>query len=299
MKFLALIVSAAALPLFESFFGSSVKITGSAPSGSNDLNILNFALTLEHLENEFYSSALQKFAKSEFLAYGLTEDDYANIQMVQAHEAVHVKTLVAVIEMLNQTAVPACDYDFSPAVDVQSFLAIARALERTGVSAYIGAAPLIQNPKYLAAAASIVTVEARHAALFNRLSKIPAAPSAFDVPLDGAAVLELALPFVKSCPFTLPIAPLAHLTIAPTSGSASAAINITTAKTVNLPSTVYCAFVYDAKKTFAPLTDGKCVVDANAKGDIYVFLSNCTDPSIFLSDNDATVLAGPAVYTIF
>ena len=61
-----------------------------------------------------------------------------------------------------------------------SFLKIAKTFEDTGVSAYNGAAPTIKSGDVLAAAGSIVQVEARHAALIRLTRGKTPAPEAFD-----------------------------------------------------------------------------------------------------------------------
>ena len=71
-------------------------------------------------------------------------------------------------------------------------------LENTGVGAYNGAGPSLMNKEYLAAAGSIVQVEARHAAAIALLTGDPITPSgAFDKPLSKSQVLAKAGPLIK------------------------------------------------------------------------------------------------------
>lgn len=82
--------------------------------------------------------------------------------------------------------------------DQASFLKLAYVLENTGVGAYNGAAPSLSNKKYLAAAGSIVQVEARHAAAIALLTGRAITPSgAFDEPLSKSQVLAKAGPLIK------------------------------------------------------------------------------------------------------
>lgn len=78
------------------------------------------------------------------------------------HEKSHVALLTAA---LGNSSVAACTYKF-PYTDVRSFLVLACGLENIGTSAYLGAAGYITTPEYLAVAASITTVEARHQSFF-------------------------------------------------------------------------------------------------------------------------------------
>ena len=76
---------------------------------------------------------------------------------------------------------------------------IARVVENLGVAAYLGAARLVSDPVLLTAAASIVTVEARHQSILNVLNSGTAIPQAFDIPLLPQEVLALAGGFISGC----------------------------------------------------------------------------------------------------
>ena len=79
-------------------------------------------------------------------------------------------------------------------------VATAAVLEEVGVSAYLGAAPLLADPAILGTAGSILSIEARHQTLIRIASGMQASPSAFDAPLGALNVFSLAAPFIKSCP---------------------------------------------------------------------------------------------------
>ena len=103
------------------------------------VDILNYALTLEHLEDTFYRTAVANFTVDDFTAAGFDTTVYENIVEVAADEANHVQFLTSTIQAIGATPAQECTYSF-PVTDVPSFLAVAAILEGVGVSAYLGAA---------------------------------------------------------------------------------------------------------------------------------------------------------------
>jgi hypothetical protein len=156
-------------------------------SASQDAAILNFALTLEYLESEFYVDAVRKGAlNGETLTFART---------VRDHELAHVEALKGA---LGSAAVAKPTFDFKDTTsDADRFRATAVVLEDTGVAAYNGQGPNLTK-KTLGVAASIVSVEARHAAWIRRIVGKPRyggsaenypAPVAFDAALTRDQVL--------------------------------------------------------------------------------------------------------------
>jgi hypothetical protein len=161
-----------------------------AATGSGDAEILNFALTLEYLEADFY--------KVKAKQVGLTGQARAYAAQFGAEEAEHVTALMAAIKQLGGTPVKKPRFVF-PATDERSFLALASVLENTGVGAYNGAAPSLQSKQVLASAGSIVQIEARHAAAIDLLiGKSPTPNQGFDQPLSKTDVLAKAGPLIKA-----------------------------------------------------------------------------------------------------
>jgi rubrerythrin len=159
-----------------------------AQSGSGDVEILNFALTLEYLEAVFYDRALD---------IGLSGDVETLARAFGDDEAKHVDTLKTTITSLGGKPVPKPTFEF-PIEDQPSFVALAITLEDTGVSAYNGAAPSIKSKEVLAAAGTIVQIEARHAAALRMAGMQEPAPEAFDQAFARQKVLDAAAPFIKS-----------------------------------------------------------------------------------------------------
>ena len=136
--------------------GAAMAATKGAPPssfGKGDIGILNFALTLEYLERAFYNEATSKgIVKSKlgkkFLAT-TTKDERAHVAFL--------------VKGLGSAAIKQPKFNFGAALKNEtSFLDTAYVLENTGVHAYLGQAGNIQKAEYLLAAASIVTIEARH-----------------------------------------------------------------------------------------------------------------------------------------
>ncbi|MEO8691075.1 MAG: ferritin-like domain-containing protein, partial [Solirubrobacteraceae bacterium] len=142
--------------------GGLPKLALGAPSASQDVEILNFALLLEYLESEFYIEAVAKNAiGGETLAFAT---------VVRDHELAHVAFLKSA---LGSKASAKPQFDFKDTTsDPDKFRATSIALEDTGVAAYNGQGPRLTKPT-LAAAAQIVSVEARHAAWIRRITGKP------------------------------------------------------------------------------------------------------------------------------
>ena len=156
--------------------------------GATDLDIVNFALTLEYLEADFYAKALK---------LGLSSEVKKLAQTIQGDEAQHVSALTATAKKLGGKPAAKPTFVF-PIKDEKSFLKLAQTLEDTGVGAYNGAGPSIKSKEVLGAAGSIVQVEARHAAAIRLRNGESPSPAAFDKPLDKAAVLAAVKPLIKS-----------------------------------------------------------------------------------------------------
>lgn len=161
-----------------------------AQSGGGDIEVLNFALTLEYLEDEFYDIANKRL--------GLRGQARELSREIGRNEQEHVDALRTAISEAGGEPVKEPRFKGLATRDERSFLKLAQTLEDTGVSAYNGAAPAIQDPKVLAAAGSIVQVEARHAAAIRSLRGQQPAPDAFDKALEQQQVLDAVKPFIAA-----------------------------------------------------------------------------------------------------
>lgn len=150
--------------------------------GKGDIGILNFALTLEYLERAFYNEATAKGK--------VTDPKTATFLRVVTHdERKHVAFLK---KALGHKAVKEPRFNFhGTTADQATFQATAYVLENTGVHAYLGQAGNIKTPAYLLAAASIVTIEARHSgAIGSILGKAINPNGAFDNGLPASTILK-------------------------------------------------------------------------------------------------------------
>ena len=179
----------------------------STPEPPTDIDILNYALTLEHLEYAFYRDGLKKFDRLDFRkAFGprrglppkaglldvAGSKVYDFFQLIRQHEDTHVETLESVIRDLGGTPVPEATYNFrrTAFTTIQKFIAVAQFLENTGVTAYDGAIAHIESAGLLTAGATIATVEARHASYLNLLNGAVPFPDAFDEPVAPRTICE-------------------------------------------------------------------------------------------------------------
>jgi len=185
-----------------------------AQTGNGDVDILNFALRLERLEASFYQQALGRFTATDFANAAFAKNFSASqvtsafgyFQTIASHEMTHVMQLSATIRQLGGTLAPIDCYGFQPfGGDTQtfrsadSFIATAMILENTGVSAYDGAIASISAPNLRTAAATIATVEARHASYLNLLNGMSPFPNAFDPTASATDVLTAANRYLSSC----------------------------------------------------------------------------------------------------
>jgi predicted lactoylglutathione lyase len=181
--------------------GAAASASSSDADNASDLKIVNYALTLEYLEATFYQEVLDsgviKDKKIGDLAKALADT-----------ERQHVDALIATAKSLGGTPAtkPKTKFQDTIAKGATTVLMTAATVENLGAAAYLGQAGNIKSKDILAAALSIHSVEARHAAALNQLvgrgfggkggleGSLPDGP--FGKPMDMASVLKAVAPFI-------------------------------------------------------------------------------------------------------
>ena len=161
----------------------------------SDIDVLNYALTLEYLEAAFYQQGNA--------ANLLSGNEKTYLAQIQSDEEYHVTALTDTIKKLGGTPVEKPGVGFGAAfASRDSYLNTSHTFENVGVGAYLGAAGFIEDKAILQAAAGIFGVEARHAAVVGNLLNLAAEGGvyngAFEKPIAKADVLTAVTPFLMS-----------------------------------------------------------------------------------------------------
>ena len=187
--------------IFGQYLDTAEAAISRRKSKRNDIRILNFALTLEELEADFY-----RMAKSNSV-FGTDSQLQRYTEWVAGHEAQHVLFLRGAIRSLGGRPVKKPKFEFGDRItDVAKYRGTAQVLEDIGVRAYLGQASRIQSPKLLKAAGTILAIEARHSswirfinapAVADTPTNVLPAPTTFDKPSSERSTLSKAGAFIK------------------------------------------------------------------------------------------------------
>lgn len=133
------------------------------------------------------------------LALMSLSDNKAAFTEIMSDENAHVTFLQGALTKAGATPRPKPTFTGLQQTDVNAFANLSQVFENVGVGAYLMAAPAITSKAYLAAAGSILTIEARHAGFLDVLLKMPiSANGAFDKPLSQADIVKDVSPFITS-----------------------------------------------------------------------------------------------------
>jgi rubrerythrin len=161
--------------------------------GGGDLEIVQYALTLEHLETDFYNAVLESGV--------ITDKALGKVATaIRDNEQEHVDALTATVKQLGGTPQkPKTDFTAVIKGGAKKILATAAEVENLGAAAYLGQAGRIKSKDVLAAALSIHTVEARHAAALNSVvGKTIVPDGAFAKPASMDEVIPKVKPFLAA-----------------------------------------------------------------------------------------------------
>ncbi|KAJ7207134.1 ferritin-like domain-containing protein [Mycena pura] len=274
---------------------SSARARPTRRDVTGDPQILNFALTLEFLESDFYRQTTAKFPASDYPAAGFQTWVGARFKQISAHEATHVKFLSDALAAAGAAAVEPCQYKF-PITDLKSAIELAETLEAVGSTAYTGAIPSIANKDYVLAAASILGEEARHAAWINS-AVLSGSPwdTAFQTALGPSQVFTLASQFITSCPEgnaaqLPPLTPFPALTLDGATPGKTVSASFAAPDAAKAP--LYAAFIAGiGAPVFVPVQDGNNVaIPPDLIGFVFCVITNSSTAA-----DDAATVAGPAV----
>ncbi len=162
-----------------------------AQTENDDIDILNYVLTLEYLESDFYERGLG--------ADRLSGRDLALVEPIGAHERAHVSLITSTVEKLGGTPVeqPSFNYPSGTFGSRDKFLQAAYTFEALGVTAYHGQVTNFQNGELLAAAATIAGTESRHAAILADLTGQNPFPRPLEKQASRNQVLQTAGKFIR------------------------------------------------------------------------------------------------------
>ncbi|KAL8291320.1 hypothetical protein RQP46_002298 [Phenoliferia psychrophenolica] len=289
-------IPAVAVALASSLVGAAPLKRADAPAKMDiDTTILQYALTLEHLEYAFYSKGLAMFNSKMFLDSEFPDWVRYRLTEIASHEKNHVAFLSGALAGAGVAPTAACVYDF-PFSNPAGFLAVAQVLEGVGTSAYLGAAPLITNPAYVAAAGSILTVEARHSTWIRSAAQHEDGfPNAYDTPLDFNQVYSLASQFITSCPASNPALPVKAFPVLTLATAGQLQPEMMIKLTYPDQKDAFAIFLSQSGQDVAALpASGEVMIPAGLSGPVYVVVSSKNG-----TVSDDTTLAGPAVVEVF
>lgn len=307
MKVLSLLTSLVLLAVSGSAVAHPALVKRADPTQTQ---ILQYALTLEHLENAFYHGGLAKFGAQAFEKAGFPSYVRGRIAQIGQHEQSHVDFLS---KALGSSAVAACQYSLfvyvyfhsslqitnsticSPYTDPESFIALSNILENVGTTAYLGGAKFITDPGVLTAAGSILATEARHAAWINAVPQKGAPFSgSFQTPLDQNQVFTLAASFITSCPASNQALPFTAFPALAVKGTAAPGKKVKLTYTDSGSGARFLAIFSGLTTVFAPIDANKEVTIPNGLQGLVFGVVSSDGTAV----TDANTIAGVAIINI-
>ncbi|KAI0649789.1 ferritin-like domain-containing protein [Trametes meyenii] len=243
--------------------------TAVAAPSLNDKGLLQFALTLEHLENSFFSDGLARYTKDDFVQAGFPSWVRGRFRQIADNEATHVALLQ---EQLGADAPAACKYNFGYK-DVQSFVELAAKIETIGAGTYLGLARHIDNKSTLNIGAAIAATEARQAGwISSSVLKNQPWDGAVETPIPPTVAWSLFRGYISDCPKTnpdLPLVTLPGLKVSNSKPNPGDTIKLEV-KLGSSKKTLYAAWLDGLDVKYTKITDNKTKVPQGLSGTVYV-----------------------------
>ncbi|KAF6746660.1 ferritin-like domain-containing protein [Ephemerocybe angulata] len=172
----------------------------SSYKNSNDLKVLNLALHISHLAYAFYTRSLSLYSEEDFASAGYPDWVRGRYEQVREHASVQGRFLEGAVKGAMGMAVQECGYQF-PDTSVKEFVDVSEVLALLAVGAFNGAVRELENREYAEVMASIMGVEARHAAWINSAVKEENGwDTAFETRLTFNQAWTILSNFIASCP---------------------------------------------------------------------------------------------------
>ncbi|TEB37024.1 hypothetical protein FA13DRAFT_1787294 [Coprinellus micaceus] len=171
-----------------------------ASDRTEDLKVLNFALSLENLVSAFLSVGLGRFSEDDFLNAGYprsARDLYAGILV---NERAHIHSLLSIVQPSEVRVIGTCDYGF-PIDTVEDFVDLSEAIAALAVSTYTGMISTLTTKAYVSLLSGILAVEGRHSAwISSSLRSGSPWNGPFETPTTFNHTWSIARVYVSSCP---------------------------------------------------------------------------------------------------
>jgi len=308
--------TALALALAATSFAAPAKLiprqindngTAAPGSGITDLDILQFALTLEYLELNLYEKGVNMFNDTDFQNAGYGVSARERFEEIIGQEMEHISMLQSTVKMMGDTPTSPCTYSF-PITDVYSFLNVTDAVNGLGPSAYLGAGAFITNKLVLTVGSSIGIIEGRHNSWLNGVIGRDEFPTTYQVPLSPTQSYAIASVFIESCPSTNPN--LKAVTAYPPSLSVTnkgapasplypgGTIYLAPGANYTAPSSgANVAFLYGFNTTIVPFdaSTKSATIPSDTMGQAYAVLTTASQGDTL---DDANSLTGPAPFFV-
>lgn len=264
-----------------------------------DALVLQFAFTLERLEKEFYDKAIAKFKEQDFLDAGYVSAAVAAEQLlgIQRDEGAHASGLEIALKAFGQQPLQ-CSFNLDAVLsDVVTTMTVARKVETIGVGAYAGAASLVEDPRILTTAASILPIESRHQSVLNVLNGGAAAPQAFDLVFTPAQVLAMAGPFITGCDLGVVANPSLEVTANGPIGPGTKLEFKSAAIDAAAGQQLFCQMFVGGASCAKVLPINECIVPEGIQGAVSIIITKDNNPllSNVVDQDQTTTVAGPDI----